>query len=81
MTRSMDEPSDVKALLAMTMLGLGGIIGGYIIGGVRDKLGNRIAIFSEIVLMLAAVALVMVYNYKDNFTYLSAYSMCLLWGI
>ena len=62
MTRSMEEPSDVKALLAMTMLGLGEIIGGYIVGGIRDTMGNRAALFAEMVLMLAAVGTTIRYN-------------------
>ena len=52
----------MKALLAMTMLGLGEIIGGYIVGGIRDTMGNRAALFAEMVLMLAAVGTTIRYN-------------------
>ena len=61
----MEDASDVKALLAMTMLGLGEILGGYIVGGIRDKLGNRAALVAEMILLVSAVATVMIYNNND----------------
>jgi predicted MFS family arabinose efflux permease len=44
MTRSMEEVSDTKALLAMAFFGLGEIIGGLGIGRMRDCVSNRAAV-------------------------------------
>lgn len=59
MTRAMDNSGDLypglpddeskqnqKALFAMTLLGAGEILGGGMVGMIRDKVGNRTAYIS-----------------------------------
>ena len=65
----------------MTMLGLGEICGGYIIGSIRDRLGNRLAVISEMILLVSALSIVIFYNQSDEWSYFKAYGMCLMWGI
>ena len=63
MTRAMQNSGDLHpdlvddtnkqnetALLAMTLLGAGEIIGGYLIGTVRDKASNKAAYISQMLL-------------------------------
>jgi len=75
-----DDKRNETALFAMTLLGAGEILGGTIIGWVRDKTGNRIAIISEILLLLIGFAFVIVLNAQNKFGPF-AYVMTFMWGI
>lgn len=46
----------------MTLLGAGEIIGGSIIGWIRDKTGNKVAFISEMVLCLCGFACILMTN-------------------
>jgi MFS family permease len=64
----------------MTLLGVGEILGGNIIGIFRDKYGNRAAYTFEIVLLLAGVGCVLVFNNQNKFGWM-AYVMNFVWGL
>jgi MFS family permease len=70
-----------EALLAMVMLGIGMILGGWITGGIRDRLGNRICVLTCITFMIIAMTALIWFNENNFFTFLTSYSMCLLFGI
>ena len=46
----------------MTLLGLGEIFGGQIVGLIKDKVSNRSALLVQIVLTFGAFALVFLFN-------------------
>jgi predicted MFS family arabinose efflux permease len=65
----------------MAMLGLGEMIGGYVVGQLRDKFGNASAISAQITLTFLAITSVMTFNRLENFSLNLAYLMCFLWGL
>ena len=64
----------------MALLGLGEIIGGGLVGFIRDKVGNRLAYFVQILLTIAGMASVLIVNDKNTYDYTS-YLMCFVWGL
>jgi predicted MFS family arabinose efflux permease len=68
------------ALIAMALLGVGEILGGQIIGFIRDRRGNFTAYAVETVLLVAAVILVIVFNEENKFGPM-AYIMIFMWGL
>ena len=57
------------------------MLGGVgVIGPIRDKLGNRVAICALLVLTSAGLATVYVFNQQNKYGF-SAYLMCFLWGL
>ena len=64
----------------MISLGVGEIIGGTIIGIIRDRAGNKVALASQILLHLAAFALILFLNEYNKFD-ITAYIMCFFWGL
>ena len=68
------------ALLAMIMLGFGEIVGGLIVGKVRDTIGNKPCIFFQILLVAASLFMILRFNNSNDFDYFPAYMMCFLWG-
>ena len=75
-----DTGRNQTALLTMVFLGVGEILGGQIIGSIKDKQGVRIATLFEIGLLLLGTIIVLVFNYLNEFGFL-AYLMCLVWGL
>ena len=67
-------------MLTMALLGLGEIIGGGLVGFIRDKVGNRLAYFVQILLTIAGMASVLIVNDKNTYDYTS-YLMCFVWGL
>jgi predicted MFS family arabinose efflux permease len=63
----------------MVLLGTGEIFGGQCLGFIRDKMNNRVSLLAEILLCICAYAIVIIYNYNNEFNYL-AYIMCFVWG-
>jgi predicted MFS family arabinose efflux permease len=63
------------------MLGVGEMLGGQIVGAIQDKVSNRAAIISEMIFLVSALTILLIFNENDYFTYRSAYLMCLTWGI
>ena len=89
MTRSMADHHDydddknrqnTAALYAMCLLGAGEIIGGQIIGSIRDRIGNNSAIVALLVLTVIALVVVTILNHNNTFNYM-AYLMCFTWGL
>lgn len=88
MTRSMSSNPQLdssnqneEALWAMVLLGIGMILGGWITGGIRDRMGNRICVLVCIFFMIVALSIMIWFNQRNYFTFISSYSMCLLWGV
>jgi len=75
-----DDKRNETALFTMTLLGAGEILGGGLLGWVRDKTGNRVAIITEIFLCMIGFACVMILNNQNDFGPL-AYIMTFMWGI
>ena len=46
----------------MAILGLGEVLGGHIIGQLRDQIGNKTAIIIQLVITLAAIIVVLLFN-------------------
>jgi len=93
MTRAMQNSPDLhpelidntagqneQALLAMTLLGAGEIMGGNLVGSVRDRAGNRAALVLELGLVVAGASSVLIFNQHNKFNYL-AYLMCFVRGL
>lgn len=75
-----DTGRNQTALLTMVLLGVGEILGGQIIGYIKDKQGVRMATLFEIGLLLFATITILVFNHLNEFGFL-AYLMCLVWGL
>ena len=93
MTRSMSDSLDQnpslntkdarsqQALLTICMIGVGEMIGGVgVIGPIRDKFGNKVALIVLMVLTAAGLGIFYYYNQKDEYNWV-AFLMCLIWGI
>lgn len=74
------DMQNYTALYAMTLLGIGEIIGGQLIGNIRDKMNNKVAIIMELVLLVISLTVVVIFNSKNRFN-IMAYFMCFLWGL
>jgi predicted MFS family arabinose efflux permease len=66
--------------MTMSLLGVGEIIGGQIIGNIRDRTSNRVAFLSEIVLQVASIVLLVTLNERNRFDNL-AYIMVFVFGL
>ena len=53
---------DYTALFTMCLLGTGEVFGGFLIGGIRDRFGNKICVIAMITLTVFAFASVIIYN-------------------
>jgi predicted MFS family arabinose efflux permease len=64
----------------MTLLGAGEVIGGTLVGFIKDKTSNTAAILCEILLCAVGFTIVMLVNSNDKYDYMS-YLMAFFWGI
>ena len=64
----------------MSLLGVGEILGGQVIGFIKDKASSRTTIMAQLVLTAAAFALVFAFNVRNKFDYM-AYLMVFTWGL
>lgn len=64
----------------MTLLGGGEVIGGYIVGFIKDQASNKCAIVSEILLCALGFTIVMLVNSNDKYDYM-CYLMAFVWGV
>lgn len=86
-TRTLENEYDDKdgdkineiALMAMSLIGIGGFFGGQVVGLIRDVAGVKIAISVEIGLLITATVLVDLFNQRNTFGPL-AYVLCFAWG-
>ena len=67
------------AFFIMALLGGGEILGGNFVAFFRDKIGNKVAYVVQIILMIVAFCIIIVYNHKNRHGYL-AYLMTFSWG-
>jgi len=75
-----NDKRNETALFTMTMLGLGEMIGGGIVGWIRDKTGNKVAFLTEIFLCLISFGCVITLNVLNTWGPL-AWVMTFMWGI
>lgn len=68
------------ALITMTLLGTGEIIGAPLFGTVRDQMGNKVAIVFITILSSLAISSVLYLNYENQWSYV-AKLMNLFWGL
>lgn len=68
-----------KAMFAMTALGVGEMMGGFFIGFIIDKVGNRAAVYSNLVLIVIQTVFMLLYLYSNTFGWL-AFAMTFTWG-
>ena len=66
--------------MTMTLLGAGEMIGGAIIGNIRDYVNNKAAIAANIVLLLISLALMIYINQLNEFNYVT-YIWNFIWGL
>ena len=66
-------------MLAMMALGVGEILGSYIMGRLVDKLGLKDSSLINMVLILIASSTVVYYLYRNDYGFL-AYFMAFMWG-
>jgi predicted MFS family arabinose efflux permease len=70
-----------KALLAMCFLGLGEVIGSLFNGWLEDKLGPKKMVFVNMIEMGLALASIIWFAAKDDFSLWSAALFNFFWGI
>ncbi len=66
-------------MLAMTGLGIGEIIGGFLIGQIVDKFGTKTAIVCNFITIIVMSAVTLVFIHQFEFNALP-WIMCFLWG-
>ena len=66
-------------MLAMVGFGFGEIFGGFFIGYIVDKLGSKVAIVCNLVIILIMFGVTIAFIQVFEFGIL-AYLMCFLWG-
>jgi hypothetical protein len=67
------------SMLAMVGFGFGEIFGGFFIGFIVDKFGSRLAIISNVLIMLTMFGVTIAFILSYEFNAL-AWAMCFLWG-
>ena len=70
-----------KAILASIGLGLGEVIGGFTHGQILDNYGTRVSIFTNIVLLILAMSMLIWFTYHNHFQFWSATLLNFLWGL
>lgn len=68
------------SMLAMIALGVGEIVGSYLMGRFVDKLGPKNSSFVNMVLIFVASATVVYYVHRNYYGFL-AYFMAFMWGL
>jgi MFS family permease len=63
----------------MSALGIGEIIGGQIVGVIKDKIGTKITLFVQMVLTAAGFGMVFLINERNKYD-LWVWCMCFVWG-
>ena len=74
-----DDDRNSWALFTMTMLGVGEILGGGVLGRIRDSCGNQVALIVLIIETLAAIGLVLAVNINDEYN-ATTWIMTFVWG-
>ena len=64
----------------MVLYGVGEIIGGQLVGSIKDGIGVKVATVFELCLMAAGSSIILVFNNQNEYGVL-AYLMCLVWGL
>jgi predicted MFS family arabinose efflux permease len=64
----------------MVLLGIGEIVGGQLVGTIKDKVGVKVATVFQILLLISGTALILAFNNDEEFGPL-AYGMCFVWGL
>jgi MFS family permease len=67
------------SMLAMVGFGFGEITGGFFIGWIVDRLGSKVAILTNLVIILAMFGFTLGFIVQFEFNYL-AWIMCFMWG-
>jgi len=83
-TMKYDQTASEKTQLAcisMTFLGAGELVGSFMNGQLHDKLGTRFFALINLAEMTLAYAILLWFNYRDNYTFAFAMSVCFFWGI
>eukprot|EP00347_Sterkiella_histriomuscorum_P023914 403332950 len=69
----------MKSLFSMVSLGLGEIVGGFFIGQVIDKMGNKSASIINMVCVAIQTLVVILFLYRNKFS-LMVFFMTFIWG-
>lgn len=68
------------AFFTMTILGVGEIIGGTLIGQIRDRKGYIISLIAQILFLLIGIILIAIVNSKNKFN-VNCWIMAFMFGI
>ena len=69
-----------KAFEAMTLIGVGELFGGMIIGNLKDRISNKCSLMTQILFIIGSIGAVLHFLIQNKFT-IWAYIMCLTWGL
>jgi len=64
----------------MVLLGIGEIVGGQMVGTIKDKVGVKVATGFQILLLIAGTGLILAQNNLNEFGTI-AYLMVFVWGL
>jgi predicted MFS family arabinose efflux permease len=76
-----EDVKSQKALIALSVLGLGEIIGAVVYGKILDRFGHKLTMYLCLLELLLAVGFNIWYIAKFKFDMWSASLMCFLWGV
>jgi predicted MFS family arabinose efflux permease len=65
----------------MIGLGVGEAVGGYFNGFLHDKYGSKKAVIFNLVQLVVAIILLVLYTWNNNFNMYSAAAVNLMWGL
>ena len=69
-----------KAFETMTLIGVGELFGGMIIGNLKDRISNRCSLMTQILFIIVSIGTILYVVIENKFTNW-AYFMCLTWGL
>jgi len=61
------------------MLGAGDLLGGVVVGQIRDRFGNKVTIIYNIILIIPSFIIILIVNNTNTYNYTS-WLMCFMWG-
>ena len=73
------DRQNLVAFYASSTNGLGAMLGGYLTGICRDKIGNKPALLILGIAKIGAVVLVVIFNLRNVWD-ITGYLMCFVWG-
>jgi sugar phosphate permease len=81
MTGKASKTETKDALISMSMLGVGSIVGSALWGYLQDKIKEKATAMCNLVALALAVAVLLIYNVNDKYTMWLSFILTFTWGL